>query len=144
MTTPYDPALRVQRRAIDHLRITLRGERDRLTSVEAEAVALTERYQRESATAAGDWNCSAFAYGQRLRDRRVALDGDRRRIDTGIDQLREHALAASGQLRAIEDAAGEYRLADRRRALAGEQNEADDFSATRVAGVLRHQRLLAA
>lgn len=143
MRTPYDPALRVQQRAIDHLRISLRGERDRLTSVEADVTALTERYARENVTAAADWTCSSFAYGQRLRDRQIALDGDRRLIDVRVAQLRENALAASGQLRAIENAAGEFQIADLRRTLVAEQSEADDFSATRVADRLHLIRRVA-
>lgn len=133
MTTPYNSALRVQRRAVDEIRVAIRAADDALSSIATDRRALDVRLASEAVVAAGDWLFSSPAYGMRLRSQRMDLDIDRQRVDDRLGQLRGVALEASGRLHAVKTAADDYRVAEQRSQRGAEQAEADDFSGTRHA-----------
>lgn len=137
MATPFDSALRVQRRAMDAIRLSLLAEAVREAEVHAQVRALGVHIIEEHAVAAGDWQLTAHPYGARLRERATRLNTERRGIDARLDSLRDEALAACGQLQAITQAAACYGAATRRQVLATEQAQADDISGGRAATALR-------
>jgi hypothetical protein len=137
MSTPFDSALRVQRRALDAIRLSLLAEAVRAAEVRAHLLALDQHLADEQAVAAGDWRLAAHPYGARLRDHAARLGSESAGIVSGIAGLRDAALAASGQLQAVDQAAGQYRASLARAARAREQNEADEGFAGRAARALR-------
>ncbi len=137
MATPFDTALRVQRRSMDAIRLSLLAEAVREAEVRAQVRELGVHIVEERAVAAGDWQLAAHPYGARLRDRAARLVADGRGIDARIDGLRGEALAACGQLQAITQATESYDVAARRHQNATEQAQADDISGGRAAMALR-------
>ncbi len=137
MSTPFDSALRVQRRALDAIRLSLLAEAVRAAEVRAHLMALDQHLADEQAVAAGDWRLAAHPYGARLRDHAARLGSESAGIGASIAGLRDAALAASGQLQAVDQAAGHYRASLARAARAREQNEADEGFAGRAARALR-------
>jgi hypothetical protein len=137
MPTPFDSALRVQRRALDAIRLSLLAEAVREAEVRAHLLALDQHIADEQAVAAGDWRLAAHPYGARLRDHAARLDGERAGIDASLSGLRDAALVASGQMQAVADAAGAYRASLARASRASEQNDADEIFAARAARALR-------
>ncbi|MBC7583222.1 MAG: hypothetical protein H7316_05680 [Tardiphaga sp.] len=138
MKNPYDPALRVQRRAIDAIRLSLLAEIAREQAVAAEAAVLDVRIAREVSVAGSDWQISPHAYVQRQQARRRSLDDEGRTIETALGRLRDGAMTACGQMQAIGGAATAFVAECLRHEMVTEQARADDFAGTRIAAA-RHQ-----
>lgn len=133
MKTPFDSALRVQRRAVDDIRIGLHAEAGKISAVTAACAAIEQRLYREAGIAVADLTIGSFAYANRLRTQRRNLKVEEQQINRRLDALRDFALAASGQLRAIEVAAEDFGNAEMRRERGSEQAEADDLANARLA-----------
>jgi hypothetical protein len=137
MATPFDTALRVQRRGMDAIRLSLLAEAVREAEVQAQVRALGVHIIEERAVAAGDWQLAAHPYGARVRARVTQLETEGRRVAARLDGLRDEALAACGQMQAITQAAAGYGATLQRQARTSEQTQADDISGGRAASALR-------
>lgn len=135
MQTPFDPALRIQQRALDAIRISLLAETARELALADERNALDAELDRETAIAATNWQVGAHPYGQRVRARRIALEKDRRAVDGRLQRLRGAAMEACGQMLAITEAATNFATDLRRRENASDLAHVDDLN-----GALRHSR----
>ena len=137
MRTPYDPAIRIRRREIEDVRVSIGVEMRRLTEVEHRMEHVTSAAVREAEQAAREPMMSSYAYLTRMKAERARLDADRRSLDAGLDRLRAKAAAAYGSLNAIESAADSFRAEEARLAASAEQSRIDDFAA---AAYLRARR----
>ena len=131
MQTPFDPALRVQQRALDAIRIALLAETACEQALIDERSALDSDLDRENAIAAMDWQIGAYPYGQRVRARRTAIEQDRSAVDGRLQQLRGVAMEACGQMLAITGAANGFANEFRRREAATDQAHLDDLNGAR-------------
>ena len=131
MQTPFDPALRIQQRALDAIRISLLAETACEQALADERNALDADFERESAIASMNWQIGAHPYGQRVRARRVALDKDCRAVDGRLQRLRGAAMEACGQMLAITEAASGFASVFQRREAAADQAHVDDLNGAR-------------
>lgn len=136
MRTPYCPAIGVQRREVDQIRISISEEVDRLSEVERRRTKIGLEMQRERTVAAGSWNVPSTAYFLVMRSEHTRLEETHRVIDARVTQLRSQARDAYGSLSAVEGAADRYRSEHLRLMEGAEQAAADDRSAS--AFVARH------
>lgn len=128
MKTPYDTAVRIQRRTVDETRIAISLEVTRLREVEQARDLVQTRMARETEAAAAEPMISTAAYLARMRKQRASLDAARETTRRSVDRLRDQAAAAYGSLRAMESAADEYRHEAGRAAAAAEQAGIDDLA----------------
>lgn len=133
MQTPYDSALRVQRRALDAIRLSLLAELAREQAVDAERTALDRRMADEAGVAASDWEVMGHPYVAYQRARRRRLEHDQRGIDASLSRLRGAAMEACGLMQAISGAATGYAAGRIREEAGTEQAHADDFAGARMA-----------
>jgi len=139
MQSPYDSALRVQRRTLDSIRLSLIQELASERAIEADIAALDERMLEEATVAAGNWQLMSHPYAQRQRDGRAHLAKDRASTDVSLTRLRVATMEACGQMQAIAEASAAF-IADRHQRLArSEQAQADDFAGARISA---HRRSL--
>lgn len=131
MQTPFDPALRIQQRALDAIRISLLAETACEQALADERDAIDSDLNREAAIAAMDWQVGAHPYGLRIRARRIALERDRCAVDDRLQRLRDAAMNACGQLVAITGAASGFAGDARRRETAADQSLVDDLVGAR-------------
>ena len=129
MRTPYCPAIGVQRREVDQIRISISEEVDRLSEVERRRTKIDLEMQRERTVAAGSWNVASTAYFMVMRSEHTRLEETERVIDARVTQLRSQAREAYGSLSAVEGAADRYRSERIRYIESAEQVAADDRSA---------------
>lgn len=134
MQTPFDPALRIQQRALDAIRISLLAETARELALADQRNALDSELDRETAIAAMDWQVGAHPYAQRVRARRIALEKDRSAVDGRLQRLRGAAMEACGQMLAITEAAANFATDLRRRETASDQAHIDDLNGARRHG----------
>jgi flagellar export protein FliJ len=139
MKTPYDTAMRVQRRELDAMGVTINVQVNVLNQIETAQEELRTSVLREVDVAASDLGMSCHAYMERVRAEqdRLTRDGAAQRVR--LDQLRHQAAAAYGSYRAIEIAAEGYREDANRRDANAEQTSIDDGS---VAAFLKARRAL--
>lgn len=131
MKTPYDPAVRIGRRTVERLRLSLQAELTRITEIDDARADLHDRVERETASAADDpllsthdWLRARHAQAQDLARRRTEAE-------TALDRLRSQAGEAYGRLRAAEKAAELHAERLRREALRKDQAEQDDLASAR-------------
>lgn len=129
MRTPYCPAIGVQRREVDQIRISISEEVDRLTQVERRRTRIDLEMQRERTLAAGSLDMPSTAYFLVMRSEHTRLAEAERTIDARVTQLRSQARDAYGSLAAVEGAADRYRSEQIRRVEGAEQAASDDRSA---------------
>lgn len=137
MQTPFDRAARVQRRALDAIRLSLLAELAREQAVAAEGARLDHQISHEASVAGADWRTSAHPYLTRQRARRRGLDDEGQRIDAALGQLRAAAMEACGQMQAIAGAAAGFAADHRRQEMVNDQARADDFAGTRISAGLQ-------
>lgn len=133
MQTPYDSALRVQRRAMDAIRLSLLTELSREHAIDASCAALDIQMKHELTVAASDWQTTAYPYVAHQRTERRKLEHDRLGIEANLGHLRGAAMEACGLMQAIAGAAAGYSYGRIRDETAAEQVRADDFAGTRIA-----------
>jgi flagellar biosynthesis chaperone FliJ len=129
MKTPYCTALKVQRREVDQLRISIGVEVSRVTQIETQQVRLQDAVSTERVLAAEAWTVPTNSYFQRMRTEREQLEHDRKMADAKLDQLRAQAREAYGSLMAVESAATGYREQASKLIEAAEQVAVDDRAA---------------
>lgn len=144
MKTPYCPAIGVQRREVDQLRISISEEVHRLSEVERRRTSIDVEMQRERTVAAGSYDAPSTAYFMVMRSERTRLEEAVRTIDARVTHLRSQARDAYGSLSAVEGAAERFRT-ERLRYLEGaEQTASDDRSAAAFVSRLNAARSAAA
>lgn len=137
MKTPYDCAVRIRKREVDDVRVSISVQVNQLIQVESALGAAERAVAREGVTAAQDPMMSTFAYITRMHAERSRLDGERKAVGQQLDRLRGQAATAYGSLSAIEAAADRHRIDQVRVAQSAEQSRIDDFAAI---GFLRARR----
>lgn len=130
MSTPYDTALRVQRREVDAVKVSISVEVERISTLEAMTIAHDTRLRDERALAPAV-PVASDAWVARMKDERQRLEADARQAQARLAQLRARALEAYGTMRAIESAAERYQDEADRAADAAEQAAIDDIAAAR-------------
>ena len=140
MKTPYDSALRLYRREMDEMRVSISVQVDQLAHVEQRREALGAAMRREAELAAADWAFSSNAYLTRMSAQRESLARDRAMIDARLNNLRRRATETYGSLRAIEGADHRYRDESDRATARAEQADIDDFSAAGFTRALNARR----
>jgi len=143
MKTPYCGALRVKRREMDQLKVSIGEELGRSNEIATQAASVSDRIRLERALASEDCGLASPAYFARIRDELAALQAKQQIVDARLDDLREEARTAFGTLRAVETAAEAFRLDVERQSLSSEQAALDDRSAGELlrASQLRRARL---
>lgn len=129
MKTPYDPAIRVQRREIDSLGVAINVQVSILNRIEDAREEIGASAAREADVAQRNPGISAHAYMEHIRaeQRRLASDGIVQRAR--LDQMRSKAAEAYGAFRTIETAAEEWRADAERSRAKMEQARLDDNAA---------------
>ena len=140
MRTPYDSALRAQRRDMDDLRAAIGDAAGRAAEADLQRQAVCDAMARESRLAAGDWTFSPALYFARARTERERLDAARRLADTELAVLRQKAAERYGALRALEGAADGYREQALRDVDQAQQAAVDDIVGGRFARALNRAR----
>ncbi|NWK98907.1 hypothetical protein DM806_25235 [Sphingobium lactosutens] len=129
MKTPYDTAMRVQRREIDAMGVAINVQINLLNQIETARDEAHASIQREADVAAGDLGLSSHAYMERIRAEQQRLKRDGAVQNARLDQMRGKAAAAYGAFRAVEVAAEGFREDANRRSANAEQAGVDDSAA---------------
>ncbi|WP_422058422.1 hypothetical protein [Sphingomonas sp.] len=131
MRTPYDAALRALDRDMDALKGLIADATARLEEMQSLHEALGSEILRERALSAMDWQLYAEAYLDRARAERRRLEQLRHDAEVELTMLRRQAAQQYASMKAIGNAADQYR-ADAERALqTAEQAMLDDLTAAR-------------
>lgn len=128
--TPFDTALRIQRREVDTVKVSISVEVERITSLEAQGRAHMERARAERALAAS-LPFASDAWAARMKSEQIRIAEATYLAQARLGQLRAQAVEAYGTMRAIEGAAGRYQDEVDRTAAAAEQAGIDDIAAAR-------------
>ncbi|NIJ34739.1 hypothetical protein [Sphingomonas oligoaromativorans] len=131
MKTPFDGAIRLQRREIDEMRVAINVQVERLVTIETAQVDTDAVMRRERDIAGEELLLSSHAYMARMHAERRRLAEDRAVVDIQLTQLRTRATAAYGMSKAIEDAARNYCEEQLQAEATAEQARLDDQAATR-------------
>lgn len=136
--TPYDTALRVQRREVDAVRVSISAEVDRIAEIEMrsrahDASMIAERSLAQALPIASD------AWAARMRMERLQMDHAANLAEARLRRLRDQAVEAFGTMRAIEVAAERYQDEEDRIVAGAEQSAADDLAAARFLRTRRMQ-----
>ena len=129
MKTPYDAAMRVQRREIDAMGVAINVQVNLLNQIDQAREEVRTSIIREADVAATDLGMSSHAYMERIRAEQSRLVRDGAAQGARLDQLRTKAASAYGAFRAIEVAAEGFVEAANRRNANAEQAGIDDSSA---------------
>ena len=137
--TPYDTALRVQRREVDTIKLSISVEVDRAATLEAQRSDHDQVTRREHALAVA-LPFPHDAWAARMRVDGARLDEAARAAASRLTALRAQAAEAYGTVRAIEIAADAYRDEQERSVANAEQALADDLAAAALLRTRRKQR----
>ncbi|AJP72231.1 hypothetical protein [Sphingomonas hengshuiensis] len=135
--TPFDTALRVQRREVDAVRVSISVEIERITEIETRSRAHDTRMIDERALAYA-LPVASDAWTARMRSERMRLHDAAVLADARLRRLREQAVEAYGTMRAIEGAAERHQDEEDRIVASAEQSAADDIAAAQF---LRARRI---
>ena len=133
MKTPFDAALRLRRRQIDHTRVAIHAETTRLVEIDGASEALREEVARERRLSTEQLAFSNEAFMRRKLSQRAQLTERRVAVSNQLHALRGQVIEAYGSLRVIEGAADDFRAGHLRRQQRAEQRAADDMGAARIA-----------
>lgn len=131
MKTPFDGAIRLQRREIDEMRVAINVQVERLVTIETAQVDTDAVMRRERDIAGEELLLSSHAYMARMHAERRRLAEDRAVVDVQLTQLRTRATATYGMSKAIEDAARNYCEEQLQAEATAEQARLDDQATTR-------------
>lgn len=131
MRTPYDAALRALDRDMDALKGLIADATTRLEEMQSLHEALGSQILRERELSAMDWQLYAEAYLNRARAERRRLEQLRRDAEIELTMLRRQAAQQYASMKAIGNAADEYRAEAERAAQMAEQAMLDDLTAAR-------------
>lgn len=139
MKTPYDTALRLQRREVDAVKVSISVEIERITTLEQQARTIDSRVVEERRLAHA-LPLSSDHWVARMRAERARVEHAARESQARLNQLRDQAIEAYGTMRAIESAATRYRDEAERAADVAEQSAIDDIAAVRFLNARRRRR----
>lgn len=128
--TPFDTALRVQRREVDAVKVSISVEVERITTLETQARAHEDTVRQERALAYG-LPFASDAWTARMKAERARLDEAAYLAQARLGKLRAQALEAYGTMRAIEGAAERHSDEAERVLSLAEQGAIDDIAAAR-------------
>lgn len=128
--TPFDTALRVQRREVDAVKVSISVEIETITTLNSQAHAHDLRMREERALAA-IVPIASDAWRLRMKAERARLDHQAQLANVRLTSLRAQAVEAYGTMRAIEGAAERFQDEADRTAAAAEQTGIDDIAAAR-------------
>jgi hypothetical protein len=127
---PFETALRVQRREVDAVKVSISVEVDRIAGLDRLAHAHDVRMRDERALAHA-MPFATDAWITRMKLERVRLADNARSAQARLAQLRAQAVEAYGTMRAIEGAAERHQDEAERTIALAEQGAIDDLSAAR-------------
>lgn len=128
--TPFDTALRVQRREVDAVKVSISIEVERITTLEAQSRTLAERAREERAVATS-LPFASDAWAARMKYEQIRVSEAAYLAQARLGQLRAQAVEAYGTMRAIEGAAERFQDEADRTAATAEQTGIDDIAAAR-------------
>ena len=131
MRTPYDATLRALDRDMDALKGLIADATARLEEMQSLHEALGAKILRERELSAMDWQLYAEAYLDRARSERRRLEQLRHDAEVELTLLRRQAAQQYASMKAIGNAADEYRAEAERVAQTAEQAMLDDLTAAR-------------
>jgi hypothetical protein len=129
--TPFDTALRVQRREVDSVKVSISVEVERITTLEAHTRAHEVTVQQERALAYA-LPFASDAWTARMKAERARLDEAAFLAQARLGRLRAQAVEAYGTMRAIEGAAERYENEAERVLAVAEQSAIDDIAAAKL------------
>jgi hypothetical protein len=128
--TPFDTALRVHRREVDAVKVSISVEVERITTLEAQTRAHDATLREERALACA-LPFASDAWTARMKAQRARLDEAAYLAQARLVRLRDKAIEAYGTMRAIEGAAERYENEAERTIELAEQSAIDDIAAAR-------------
>ncbi|WP_404337374.1 hypothetical protein AB2M62_02075 [Sphingomonas sp. MMS12-HWE2-04] len=128
--TPYDTALRVQRREVDAVKVSISVEVERITTLESQGRQHDATVRQERALAY-TMPFGTDAWTLKMKAERARLEEAAHLAQARLGRLREQAVEAYGTMRAIEGAAERYQTEAERVAELAEQGAIDDMAAAR-------------
>ena len=128
--TPFDTALRVQRREVDAVKVSISVEVERITTLETQTRVHDARMREERALAYA-MPFATDAWTARMKAERARLDEAAYLAQARLGRLRAQAVEAYGTMRAIEGAAERYEDEAEREIAVAEQSAIDDIAAAR-------------
>ena len=140
MITPYDAALRLRRREMDDVRVSISVEINQMVVIDQRSASIDAAVSEETALAHADPTLSAHSFVARMQSQRELLNRDRGFCDARLAALRAQATEAYGSLRALESVATRHRDDVSRAAAIAEQSQIDDFSTARFARAMAQAR----
>lgn len=129
MTTPYCTAVRLRRREVDALRQQIAEVHERIALLDRRAADLRRTVETERRLAANFGDLPEGLYFRRMRLEHDRLLSERTCAAAELDHLRQRAQETFASLRAMEDAAEDFRSEGQRAEAAAEQSAADDRAA---------------
>jgi hypothetical protein len=129
--TPFDTALRVQRRQVDAMKVSISVEIENISTLTTQSQAHDIRMREERALATLV-PIASDAWTLRMKAERARLDHQARLAQMRLLQLRAQAVEAYGTMRAIEGAADRFNDEAERIAAGAEQASIDDIAAAKL------------
>ncbi len=140
MRTPYDAALRALDRDMDSLKALVADATERLDGMQTLHEALTTQIARETELSAVEWQLHADAYLMRAREERRLLETRRHEAEVELTMLRRKAAQHYASMRAVGNAAENFRAEAERALQNAEQAMLDDLTAARFVRRARELR----
>ena len=137
MTTPFDTALRVQRREVDAMKVSISVEIENISALTSQTQAHEIR-MREERVLSALVPIASDAWTSRMKAERSRLDHQSRLAQMRLIQLRAQAVQAYGTMRAIEGAADRFKDEAERLAAGAEQASIDDIAAAKLVRARRN------
>jgi hypothetical protein len=137
--TPFDTALRVQRREVDAVKVSIGAEIERIADLD-QRTRQHDVTLRDERALAYTMPFATDAWTARMKAERVRLSEASRVAETRLSQLREQAVEAYGTMRAIEGAADRFKDEAERQLALAEQGRIDDLAAARFIAARRKGR----
>jgi hypothetical protein len=137
---PFDTALRVQRREVDAVKVSISVEVERIATID-HATQQHDIRLREERALAFTLPFASDAWTARMKAERLRLAEASHLAQARLGQLREQAVEAYGTMRAIEGASERFETEAERVAALAEQGQIDDLAAARFIKAQRNKRL---
>ena len=129
--TPFDTALRVQRRQVDAVKVSISVEIETITTLDHQTRAHEIRMREERALAV-TVPVASDAWRLRMKAERARLDQQAQLAQVRLTRLRAQAVEAYGTMRAIEGAADRFKDEAERVAAGAEQALIDEIAAAKL------------
>ncbi|MEP9359757.1 hypothetical protein [Sphingomonas sp. KR3-1] len=129
--TPFDTALRVQRREVDTVKVSISETITTITTITSQTAAHDLR-MREERLLAATAPIASDAWTLRMKAERARLDHQAQLAQMRLTHLRGKAVEAYGTMRAIEGAADRFKDEAERVAATAEQAAIDDIAAAKL------------